>query len=43
MNTEARYLNQTQLESEILRVKANVAACSMSFLLLCLILLNLPR
>jgi hypothetical protein len=34
---------QKRLQAEILRLKADVAACTASFLLLCLILLNLPR
>jgi hypothetical protein len=34
---------QRRLAADIARMKANVAACTMSFLLLGLILLNLPR
>ena len=34
---------QKRLAGDIVRLKSNVAACTMSFLLLCLILLCLPR
>jgi len=32
--------NEQRLAADLARLKANVAACSMSFVLVCLILLN---